>query len=208
MDIENKMILGIGIYVLLFFVIYTLALQLVKFVVRKIGKSDISKPEYVTTDENDKKLNALKERIEEIEKKLENLQHNPEQSEVSEQSQKSVQSGNSEFTGDSEPSLPLTFFLPPPSPDGVFHDAFAEPKIGSTVYKMTTIDGNNGIFVFYDNRDALATAMISISQIVKTVCRVDNNKNAPRNIINVKEGRVVREGNSWRVTEKATVRFE
>ena len=73
---------------------------------------------------------------------------------------------------------------------------------------MTTVDGNNGTFIFYDNRDALATAMISISQIVKTVCRVENNKNAPRNIVNVKEGQVVREGNSWRVVEKATVRFE
>ena len=50
--------------------------------------------------------------------------------------------------------------------------------------------------------------MISISQIVKTVCRVENYKNSPREITNVSEGQVVREGNTWRVVEKATVRFE
>lgn len=218
----QNIILLIGVYVLAFFVIYSVATWLIKFVMRKLAKNDEQTHVYITAEEYDKEIKALKERIEKLESELSNKSDKPAQENLSIPSERfesqdnvpflstinsSFDSNRRDFQSETEKE-PLTQYLPPPSPDGVFHETFPQPRVGKTVYQMTTVDGNNGTFIFYDNRDALATAMISISQIVKTVCRVENNKNAPRNIVNVKEGQVVREGNSWRVVEKATVRFE
>ena len=218
----QNIILLIGVYVLAFFVIYSVATWLIKFVMRKLAKNDEQTHVYITAEEYDKEIKALKERIEKLESELSNKSDKSVQENLSTPSERfesqdnvpflstinsSFDSNRRDFQSEAEKE-PLTQYLPPPSPDGVFHETFPQPRVGKTVYQMTTVDGNNGTFIFYDNRDALATAMISISQIVKTVCRVENNKNAPRNIVNVKEGQVVREGNSWRVVEKATVRFE
>ncbi|GEM_PF-1152670 len=218
----QNIILLIGVYVLAFFVIYSVATWLIKFVMRKLAKNDEQTHVYITAEEYDKEIKTLKERIEKLESELSNKSDKPVQENLSTPSERFDSPDNVPFLSTINPPLdsnmrdflsetekePLTQYLPPPSPDGVFHETFPQPRVGKTVYQMTTVDGNNGTFIFYDNRDALATAMISISQIVKTVCRVENNKNAPRNIVNVKEGQVVREGNSWRVVEKATVRFE
>lgn len=218
----QNIILLIGVYVLAFFVIYSVATWLIKFVMRKLAKNDEQTHVYITSEEYDKEIKTLKERIEKLESELSNQSDKPVQENLSTPSERfdspdnapclstinsPLYSNRRDFQSETEKE-PLTQYLPPPSPDGVFHETFPQPRVGKTVYQMTTVDGNNGTFIFYDNRDALATAMISISQIVKTVCRVENNKNAPRNIVNVKEGQVVREGNSWRVVEKATVRFE
>lgn len=218
----QNIILLIGVYVLAFFVIYSVATWLIKFVMRKLAKNDEQTHVYITAEEYDKEIKTLKERIEKLESELSNKSDKPVQENLSTPSERfdspdnapclstinsPLYSNRRDFLSETEKE-PLTQYLPPPSPDGVFHETFPQPRVGKTVYQMTTVDGNNGTFIFYDNRDALATAMISISQIVKTVCRVENNKNAPRNIVNVKEGQVVREGNSWRVVEKATVRFE
>ena len=218
----QNIILLIGVYVLAFFVIYSVATWLIKFVMRKLAKNDEQTHIYITAEEYDKEIKTLKERIEILESELSNKSDKPVQENLSTPSERfespdnvpflstinsPLDSNKRDFQSETEKE-PLTQYLPPPSPDGVFHETFPQPRVGKTVYQMTTVDGNNGTFIFYDNRDALATAMISISQIVKTVCRVENNKNAPRNIVNVKEGQVVREGNSWRVVEKATVRFE
>ena len=218
----QNIILLIGVYVLAFFVIYSVATWLIKFVMRKLAKNDEQTHVYITAEEYDKEIKTLKERIEKLESELSNKSDKPVQENLSTPSERFDSPDNApclstinsplysnmrDFQSETEKE-PLTQYLPPPSPDGVFHETFSQPRVGKTVYQMTTVDGNNGTFIFYDNRDALATAMISISQIVKTVCRVENNKNAPRNIVNVKEGQVVREGNSWRVVEKATVRFE
>ncbi|WP_455536360.1 hypothetical protein [Prevotella koreensis] len=218
----QNIILLIGVYVLAFFVIYSVATWLIKFVMRKLAKNDEQTHVYITAEEYDKEIKVLKERIEKLESELSNKSDKPVQENLSTPSERfespdnvpclstinsPLYSNRRDFLSETEKE-PLTQYLPPPSPDGVFHETFPQPRVGKTVYQMTTVDGNNGTFIFYDNRDALATAMISISQIVKTVCRVENNKNAPRNIVNVKEGQVVREGNSWRVVEKATVRFE
>ncbi|MDD7317772.1 MAG: hypothetical protein SOZ80_07935 [Prevotella sp.] len=227
-DSQNLIFL-IGLYVLMFFIIYSVVAWLGKILIRKLGKKDKQTGVYITAEEYDKEISELEKRIKELEKIIsKQADKDCDCAEVAgkraeKKSVKAVKANqydqsvgldrpdrlaeHDRLPQSAQPS-PQTYFLPPPSPEGIFHEAFSQPRIGRTVYQMTTIDGNNGTFIFYEDRDALATAIISISQIVKTVCRVENNKNAPRNIINVKEGQVVREGNSWRVAEKATVRFE
>ena len=82
-------------------------------------------------------------------------------------------------------------------------------QVGKSVYQLRTEDGINGQFIMIDTSDAIATAMISISQIVKPVCRIEGNtKQYPRRIKTLEEGVAQRDGTIWRVTKKAKLSFE
>ncbi len=203
-----NLIWTIGLFTLAFFIVYVSLAWIVK---KLLGKKNDDKdlPEYVTVEKYEKDIKALKKRIESLEDSLAERKASENKiaalsGAVNDQNLSEREVKQEVF----EEERPKTLYLSPPSPDGVFHESFSQPRVGSTVYQMTTSDDNHGTFIFYENRDALATAMISISQIVKTVCRVENNKSNPQDITNVSEGKVVKEGNSWRVVEKATVRFK
>lgn len=202
-----NLIWTIGLFTLAFFIVYVSLAWIVK---NLLGKKNDDKdlPEYVTVEKYEKDIKALKKRIESLEDSL--AERKASENKIAALSGAVNDQNLSERVKQEviEEERPKTLYLSPPSPDGVFHESFSQPRVGSTVYQMTTSDDNHGTFIFYENRDALATAMISISQIVKTVCRVENNKSNPQDITNVSEGKVVKEGNSWRVVEKATVRFK
>ena len=96
-----------------------------------------------------------------------------------------------------------------PTPDGVFLQASETEQIGKSIYQLTTTDGQNGTFILLDTPDAIATAMISVSQFVKPACKVSGNTALqPRHIITEEEGAATREGTGWKITRKAVVRFE
>ena len=100
-------------------------------------------------------------------------------------------------------------YLAAPSPDGTFSQASAMEQIGKSIYQLTTSDGQNGTFILLDTPDAIATAMISVSQFVKPACKVSGNTALqPRHIITEEEGAASREGTGWKITRKAVVRFE
>ena len=100
-------------------------------------------------------------------------------------------------------------FLAAPTPDGVFLQASETEQIGKSIYQLTTTDGQNGTFILLDTPDAIATAMISVSQFVKPACKVSGNTALqPRHIITEEEGAATREGTGWKITRKAVVRFE
>ena len=100
-------------------------------------------------------------------------------------------------------------YLAAPSPDGTFSQASAMEQIGKSIYQLTTTDGQNGTFILLDTPDAIATAMISVSQFVKPACKVSGNTALqPRHIITEEEGAASREGTDWKITRKAVVRFE
>lgn len=101
------------------------------------------------------------------------------------------------------------YYLPAPTPDGMFLQASEREQIGKSVYQLTTSDGQNGTFILLDTPDAIATAMISVSTFVKPVCKVSGNTYMkPRHIITEEEGTATREGATWKVIRKAVVRFE
>ena len=100
-------------------------------------------------------------------------------------------------------------FLAAPTPDGVFLQASETEQIGKSIYQLTTTDGQNGTFILLDTPDAIATAMISVSQFVKPACKISGNTAIqPRHIITEEEGAASREGTGWKITRKAIVRFE
>lgn len=101
-----------------------------------------------------------------------------------------------------------TYYLPAPTADGIFPTASLSEQMGTSIYQMTTDDGRNGRFIMLSTPDAIATAMISVSQFVKPVCRVEGNTHRlPRNIETLEEGTVKRDGSVWKVQQKAIVRF-
>ena len=101
------------------------------------------------------------------------------------------------------------FYLAAPTPDGCFADMSTVEQTGKSLYVLTVKDGMTGMYSMIANDEAMATAMISISQFVKSACKVigDTHK-PPRRIVTVEEGCVMREGDVWRITRKAVVRFE
>lgn len=101
------------------------------------------------------------------------------------------------------------FYLPAPTPEGLFQQASEREQIGKSIYRLTTSDGQNGTFLLLDTPDAIATAMISVSTFIKPVCKVNGpTAQYPRHIITEEDGKASREGTGWRVTRKAVVRFE
>lgn len=100
-------------------------------------------------------------------------------------------------------------YLAAPTADGSFPQVSEREQIGKSIYQLTTTDGVNGTFILLDTPDAIATAMISVSQFIKTVCKVvGNTSQFPRHLITEEEGVATREGTVWKVTRKAVVRFE
>lgn len=80
--------------------------------------------------------------------------------------------------------------------------------MGKSIYRLHTDDGVNGRFVMLSSPDAIATAMISVSQFVKPVCRIEGNTHRqPQHIETLEEGVAQLSGDVWKVVRKATVQF-
>ncbi|MBM6994005.1 MAG: hypothetical protein I3J02_12225 [Prevotella sp.] len=110
---------------------------------------------------------------------------------------------------DTPPSSAQTLYLPAPTPDGQFLESSAIEQVGKSIYQMRTEDGVNGQFIMLNTPDAIATAMISISQFVKPACRIEGNTHQqPRAIITLEEGMAQNDNGVWKVVRKARVVFE
>lgn len=102
-----------------------------------------------------------------------------------------------------------TYYLPAPTPDGLFTEESRVLQVGKSIYRLRSTDGMNGYFEMLSSPDAIATATISVSQFVKPVCRIEGNTHRlPQRIETLEEGTAQREGNGWRVVRKATVKFD
>lgn len=110
-----------------------------------------------------------------------------------------------------EPLKPQTMelYLAAPSADGSFPSVSSREQIGKSIYVLSTQDGMNGTFSIIDSNDAIATAMISISQFLKPVCKVNGSTaQYPHHIITDEVGTASKEGGLWKVVRKAIVHFE
>lgn len=101
------------------------------------------------------------------------------------------------------------FYLPAPTPDGVFEEASASKQVGKSIYLLKTKDQENGTFSILEDKDSIATAMISVSQFIKPVCRIEGDTHRyPQRVTTLEEGVVRKEGNSWHLVAKAKLLFE
>ncbi|MCQ2112461.1 MAG: hypothetical protein MJY95_03860 [Bacteroidaceae bacterium] len=97
-------------------------------------------------------------------------------------------------------------FFPVPV-EGVFANGTEEIEMGKSLYMLKTTDGENGTFTILNTPEAIGTALISLSEMVKPVCKILNTVDAPLEIVTEAPGQAVREGNSWRVVSKSVVRL-
>lgn len=105
-------------------------------------------------------------------------------------------------------STQTVFYLPAPNAEGAFAESSHHEQIGKSIYRLSSKDGLRGTFIMLDTPDAIATAMISISQFVKPVCKINGNASVlPRRIETEEAGTAVYENGIWQVTNKAVVRF-
>ena len=162
---------------------------------------------------------SIWEELKKLKKQVETLQESLAAKERAEEKETVLETSDPEpavgapTTFSPEPSQPRpqsqVFYLAAPTTDGLFIRQSATEQIGKSIYKLVSMDGVNGNFVLLDTPDAIATAMISVSQFVKSVCKVNGNiASMPRHIITEEEGVATRDDEGWRVVRKAVVRFE
>lgn len=151
-------------------------------------------------------MTRLKMRVNKLEERVKELEERPmnEPETVSEPVKDDIQP-------EEQPS-PTTihqFYLAAPDASGCFTAYSTTEKIGQSIYLLTTQDGVQGSFILLDTPDAIATAMISVSQFIKPVCKVIGNSAVrPSHIITDEEGLATWDGASWKVIRKALIRLE
>lgn len=156
------------------------------------------------------KVDALEKRLTVLERQIEQLltekKHFEQTEEIDEkQSEDKLQ----QAVIVSSAISPQSYFLPMPNADGTFPYASEKEEIGKSVYKMTKINSTKGTVSVLSSSDALATALISISQIIKPMCKITSSIPAnPSKIITETEGKVTFNGSFWQITDKAIIRFQ
>ncbi len=103
---------------------------------------------------------------------------------------------------------PKIYYLGAPSADGIFRDISENEQEGKSLYELTTADEKNGTFRILNTPDAVATALISISQMVQPVCKIMGRVNpAAHEALTAAEGKARKTAEGWKVTAKADVCF-
>lgn len=152
------------------------------------------------------KVNSLEKKVATLETAVADLQQAA--ASQAEAAEAEAVAADSEPAADAAPTVGH-FYLAAPTPDGLFTDISTTEQTGKSIYLLSTDDGQTGFFSLIDSDEAMATAMISLSQFVKTACKVVGSTNRPsRHVVNVEEGTVTRENDAWRIVRKAVVRFE
>lgn len=153
-------------------------------------------------------IHALRERITRLEEQVDLLTH---QISTLENTREHGIASQQKKEADTVPPMSKrekTLYLAAPTSDGLFTSASQKEISGTSIYILTTEDGQTGEFSLLDNADALATAMISVSQFIKPACKAVNCRNVmPRTIVTESQGQATFDGEKWKVTRKATVRF-
>lgn len=177
-------------------------------------EEDAANDESVKADPIEERFAALEKRIMALEAKVKKLEAEKVKPAEPTQTNKDNKKTVDEAKPSAEKTIPLqpakvSYYMAAPSPDGTFGDISEREQIGKSIYQLTTADGVSGSFIMLDTHDAIATAMISVSQFVKPVCKVVGSAGSlPRHIVTDEEGIAAKEGDVWRVTRKAVVRFE
>ena len=106
----------------------------------------------------------------------------------------------------SRPKFSAVMFYPVPV-DGMFLNGTTDIEVGKSLYMLKTSDEQNATFQILNTPEAIAMALVSMSETVKPACKVLNTVAAPVEILAEKLGTAVREGDGWRIINKAVVRL-
>ena len=104
------------------------------------------------------------------------------------------------------PKFSAVMFYPVPV-DGMFVNGTSDIGVGKSLYMLKTNDDQNATFQILNTPEAIAMALVSMSETVKPACKVLNTVAAPVEILAEKLGTAEREGDGWRIINKAVVRL-
>ena len=104
------------------------------------------------------------------------------------------------------PKFSAVMFYPVPV-DGMFVNGTSDIEVGKSLYMLKTNDDQNATFQILNTPEAIAMALVSMSETVKPACKVLNTVAAPGEILAEKLGTAEREGDGWRIINKAVVRL-
>ena len=97
-------------------------------------------------------------------------------------------------------------FFPIPV-NGVFVNGTEDIQPGESLYMLRTTDGENATFTILNTPEAIKTAIISLSETVKPVCKIINTVANPLEIVTEGPGTAIREGDTWKMVTKSVVRL-
>jgi uncharacterized protein YoxC len=104
------------------------------------------------------------------------------------------------------------YFFSNPTSNGDFTDAYKKKNYipNESIYRfLVHKNGTNASFTFIDEEAAIKTAIRIASSYIEPVCENVNPRNpSAKSIITVEQGIAVKEGNVWKVTKKAKIRYE
>jgi hypothetical protein len=104
------------------------------------------------------------------------------------------------------PKFSVVMFYPVPE-DGMFVNGTTDIEPGKSLYMMKTSDNVHATFQILNTPEAIGAALISMNDMVKPACKVLNTVADPVEILAEKLGTAIREGDGWRITNKAVVRL-
>lgn len=114
---------------------------------------------------------------------------------------------NMEFSVQSTGKQFLYFSAPTPS--GYFSQPTDTPNEKSIYQLEIGVDGRSGEYEFINTPDSIATATISVSQFIKPACKIETQcPGLPKNVTTLVKGRAIKDGDDWKVSEKATIRLD
>lgn len=108
-------------------------------------------------------------------------------------------------------ATPQIFFMPAPSENGVFKDASKIESFNPSVvmYKFNLIRKDEARFSFNADEVLRRDAINSPYRYLEPVCEIENPYHQnPRGVKTITEGKAVREGESWKITQKARIKYE
>lgn len=106
-----------------------------------------------------------------------------------------------------KPSQTKSIMFFPVPVDGVFTNGTEDIEPGKSLYMLRTADGENATFTILNTPEAIGTALISLTEKVKPVCKIINTVSNPLEIVTEGPGTAVREGDSWKMVTKSVVRL-
>lgn len=106
-----------------------------------------------------------------------------------------------------KPSQTKSIMFFPVPVDGIFANGTEEIEVGKSLYMLRTTDGEHATFTILNTPEAISTALISLTQTVKPVCKIINTVANPLEIVTEGPGTAVREGNTWKMVTKSVVRL-
>ncbi len=105
-------------------------------------------------------------------------------------------------------AMPRIFFLRLPTPDGLFNDLRKSDIFlpADSVYRMEMIDATHASFAIVPDEDTMKRAIQGFTRYLEPACDLVGNIDTNATIIRtLEEGTVVKEGDVWRIIEKALI---